>query len=79
MPDSYRRLSDGEIFRIGDHDWRVVTGQGHLPDHACLWCPELDVLISGDQVLPRISSNVSVHPTEPDADPRPTGSRRWPR
>jgi glyoxylase-like metal-dependent hydrolase (beta-lactamase superfamily II) len=47
----------------------VVTGQGHSPDHACLWCPELDVLISGDQVLPRISSNVSVFPTEPDADP----------
>jgi glyoxylase-like metal-dependent hydrolase (beta-lactamase superfamily II) len=69
MPDSYRRMTDGETFRIGDHDWRVVTGQGHSPDHACLWCPELDVLISGDQVLPRISSNVSVHPTEPDADP----------
>jgi glyoxylase-like metal-dependent hydrolase (beta-lactamase superfamily II) len=26
-------------------------------------------LISGDQVLPRISSNVSVYPTEPDANP----------
>jgi glyoxylase-like metal-dependent hydrolase (beta-lactamase superfamily II) len=27
------------------------------------------VLISGDQILPRISSNVSVSPVEPDADP----------
>jgi len=27
------------------------------------------MLISGDQVLPRISSNVSVFPTEPDGDP----------
>jgi glyoxylase-like metal-dependent hydrolase (beta-lactamase superfamily II) len=62
-------MTDGEVFRIGDHDWRVVTGQGHSPDHACLWCEELEVLISGDQVLPRISSNVSVFPTEPDADP----------
>src|SRR6202034_2795800 len=26
-------------------------------------------LISGDQVLPKISSNVSVFPTEPEADP----------
>ncbi|WP_439955514.1 hypothetical protein, partial [Klebsiella pneumoniae] len=26
-------------------------------------------LISGDQVLPKISSNVSVFPTEPDGDP----------
>jgi glyoxylase-like metal-dependent hydrolase (beta-lactamase superfamily II) len=69
LPDSYRRLSDGEDFDIGGKIWRVVTGQGHSPDHACLWCPELDVLISGDQVLPRISSNVSVFPTEPEADP----------
>jgi len=69
LPDSYRRLSDGEDFEIGGRTWQVVTGQGHSPDHACLWCPELNVLISGDQVLPRISSNVSVFPTEPDADP----------
>jgi glyoxylase-like metal-dependent hydrolase (beta-lactamase superfamily II) len=69
LPDSYRRMFDGEAFAIGDHSWRVVTGQGHSPDHACLYCPELGVLISGDQVLPRISSNVSVFPTEPDADP----------
>jgi glyoxylase-like metal-dependent hydrolase (beta-lactamase superfamily II) len=69
LPDSYRRMVDGETFAIGDHVWRVVTGQGHSPDHACLWCEDLGVLISGDQVLPRISSNVSVFPTEPDADP----------
>ncbi|HRD47619.1 MAG TPA: MBL fold metallo-hydrolase [Caulobacter sp.] len=69
LPDSYRRLNDGEEFQIGDHVWRVVTGNGHSPDHACLYCPELKLLISGDQVLPRISSNVSVFPTEPDADP----------
>jgi glyoxylase-like metal-dependent hydrolase (beta-lactamase superfamily II) len=46
-----------------------VVGNGHSPEHACLHCPELKLLISGDQVLPRISSNVSVYPTEPDADP----------
>jgi glyoxylase-like metal-dependent hydrolase (beta-lactamase superfamily II) len=46
-----------------------VTGCGHSPEHACLYQPELKVLISGDQVLPRISSNVSVFPTEPNADP----------
>ncbi len=69
LPDSYRRLSDGEKIGIGDHDWRVVVGNGHSPEHACLHCEELGLLISGDQVLPRISSNVSVFPTEPDADP----------
>jgi len=69
LPDSFHRLRDGDELRIGAHLWRVVTGSGHSPEHACLYCPELKVLISGDQVLPRISSNVSVNPTEPDADP----------
>jgi glyoxylase-like metal-dependent hydrolase (beta-lactamase superfamily II) len=69
LPDSFRRLQDGEEIRIGGHSWQVVVGRGHCPEHACFWCPELKLFISGDQVLPRISSNVSVHPTEPDADP----------
>jgi glyoxylase-like metal-dependent hydrolase (beta-lactamase superfamily II) len=69
LPDSYRRLRDGETVQIGAHAWRVITGNGHSPEHACLHCPDLKLLISGDQVLPRISSNVSVYPIEPDADP----------
>lgn len=69
LPDSYRRLVDGETLTIGAREWRVVVGSGHSPEHACLYCPELKLMISGDQVLPRISSNVSVFPTEPDGDP----------
>ena len=69
LPDSFHRLRDGDRVRIGDHDWEVVGGHGHSPEHCCLYCPELKLLISGDQVLPKISSNVSVHPTEPDANP----------
>lgn len=69
LPDSYRRIQDGEEIVIGEHAWRVVVGSGHSPEHGCLYCPDLKLLISGDQVLPRISSNVSVFPTEPDGDP----------
>jgi glyoxylase-like metal-dependent hydrolase (beta-lactamase superfamily II) len=69
LPDSYHRMRDGDVFTIGAHEWRVVVGAGHTPEHACLYCPGLALLISGDQVLPRISSNVSVYPTEPDEDP----------
>lgn len=69
LPDSYRRINDGETIEIDGRGWRVVVGHGHSPEHACLWQPDLGVLISGDQVLPKISSNVSVFPTEPDADP----------
>ena len=69
LPDSFHRLRDGDELTLGGRLWRVVTGSGHSPEHACLYCPELKLLISGDQVLPRISSNVAVFPTEPDADP----------
>jgi glyoxylase-like metal-dependent hydrolase (beta-lactamase superfamily II) len=69
LPDSYRRIIDGEELIIGGRSWHAVIGRGHSPEHLCLYCPELRVLISGDQVLPRISSNVSVFPTEPDANP----------
>lgn len=69
IPDSYRRLSDGDVVEIGGRPWRVITGNGHSPEHVCLWQEEMKLFISGDQVLPRISSIVSLFPTEPDADP----------
>ena len=69
LPDSFHRLNDGDEVVIGGHMWRVVVGSGHSPEHACLYSPELKLMISGDQVLPKISSNVSVFPTEPDGDP----------
>jgi glyoxylase-like metal-dependent hydrolase (beta-lactamase superfamily II) len=69
LPDSYRRIKDNEEIKIGANTWRVIVGTGHSPEHSCFYCADLKLLISGDQVLPRISSNVSVHPTEPDANP----------
>ena len=69
LPDSFHRLEDNQELVIGGRVWRIVTGSGHSPDHACLYCPDLNVMISGDQLLPRISSNVSVFPTEPDGNP----------
>lgn len=68
-PDSYRRIHDGDVLTIGAHDWRVIVGAGHSPEHVCLLNEAQNLFISGDQLLPRISSNVSVHPTEPEADP----------
>jgi glyoxylase-like metal-dependent hydrolase (beta-lactamase superfamily II) len=69
VPSSFQRLSDGQLVEIGGRQWRVIIGEGHSPELACLYCGETGVLISGDQVLPRISPNVSVHPHEPDGDP----------
>lgn len=69
LPPSFVRLSEGEMVPIGDDDWRIVIGDGHSPEHVCLWRERDGVFIAGDQVLPRISSNISVWPTEPAADP----------
>jgi glyoxylase-like metal-dependent hydrolase (beta-lactamase superfamily II) len=69
LPDVFHRLEDKDLLSIDGQGWRVVTGCGHSPEHACLFREADGVLISGDQVLPKISSNVSVWPTEPDADP----------
>src|SRR5262249_43955227 len=55
LPNSYRRIQEGERIAIGDREWEVVIGRGHAPEHACLWCRDANLLISGDQILPRIS------------------------
>ena len=69
VPDSFCRLTDEATIRIGGHDWRCISGYGHAPEHIALYCSSLKVLISGDMVLPRISTNVSVYDTEPESDP----------
>jgi glyoxylase-like metal-dependent hydrolase (beta-lactamase superfamily II) len=69
LPDSFRRLVDRDTITIGGRYWQVIVGRGHSPEHASLYCPGLKLLISGDQVLPRITPNVSVFPTEPKGDP----------
>jgi len=69
LPRHFRAIGDGEEIEIGGRVWRVIIGRGHAPEHACLYSPSLGILISGDQILPRISTNVSVSPAEPDGNP----------
>jgi glyoxylase-like metal-dependent hydrolase (beta-lactamase superfamily II) len=69
MPKHYRRMMHGDKLSIGGRDWEVITVFGHAPEHAALWCESLNVLISGDQVLPRITSNVAVWGNQPDGNP----------
>nr|WP_310522713.1 MBL fold metallo-hydrolase [Polymorphobacter sp.] len=68
LPAGFKRIRDGDVLSIGARKWTIVTGRGHAPEHSCL-VSEDGIMISGDQVLPRITSNVSVYPTEPYADP----------
>ena len=69
VPHAYHRLSDQQELRIGANTWRVITGFGHSPEHVALYSMDLNVLIAGDMVLPRISTNVSVFAIEPESNP----------
>ena len=69
FPHSYRRIMDGDEIVIGGRTWRVIMGYGHAPEHAALYCAALGVLISGDMVLPKISTNISVSSIDPEGNP----------
>jgi len=71
MPGRFTRIMDNDRLRIGKRDWQVIVGYGHAPEHASLHCRESGVLISGDMILPRISTNISVFAQEPEANPLP--------
>lgn len=69
VPGAFQRLSEGDTLHIGGREWRVMIGRGHSPEHVCLYNERDDILFSGDQIIPRITSNISVMPSEPEANP----------
>lgn len=69
LPPGFTRLAEGDELTLGRRRWRVVMGHGHAPCHVTLWSLTDDLVIGGDQLLPSISPNLGVYPTEPDADP----------
>ncbi len=69
MPEGYTRIEDGQAVSINGEDWTILVGSGHSPEHACLYNAARNICMTGDQLLPNISSNVSVWPTEPEGNP----------
>jgi glyoxylase-like metal-dependent hydrolase (beta-lactamase superfamily II) len=69
VPRQFRRMMDGDTIQIGGLAWQCISGYGHAPEHISLYCEDLHVLIGGDMMLPRISTNVSVFDVEPEANP----------
>ena len=68
VPDQFVRLDPHVPLVIGAHEWCIIIGTGHSPEHAALYCESLNILISGDMLLPKISTNTSVFAIEPEAD-----------
>lgn len=66
LPASYRRISHGDEISIGTRRFKVITGGGHALDQVMLYCAADKLFLSADQVLSKISPNVSVWAVEPD-------------
>jgi glyoxylase-like metal-dependent hydrolase (beta-lactamase superfamily II) len=69
LPGHFRRLAHGDTLPIGGRAFQVLTGGGHAPEQAMLYCAEDRLFLSADQVLTRISPNISTEAMEPDSDP----------
>ncbi len=69
LPPGYKRIREGDRIEMGGRTWRVFCGDGHAPEHATFWSTDGEIVIAGDQILPRISPNLGVYVTEPEADP----------
>jgi glyoxylase-like metal-dependent hydrolase (beta-lactamase superfamily II) len=69
LPTQFSRLTDGQTLRIGGRDFAVLTGGGHSPEQVMLHCAADRLFLSADQVMTRISPNISVHGMEPNANP----------
>ena len=69
LPVGHVRMREGDVIRIGARDWTVWIGSGHTPEHVCLVDEAGGLMIAGDQVLPKITSNVSLSLSEPEGDP----------
>lgn len=69
LPPGFTRIREGDVVTAGGRRWLVRCGDGHAPEHATLWSVEDGLILGGDQLLPGISANIGVYPTEPDADP----------
>ncbi|MBV8924118.1 MAG: MBL fold metallo-hydrolase, partial [Bradyrhizobium sp.] len=68
LPPSYHRLTHGDEVVIGTRRFKVITGGGHALDQVMLYCAADKLFLSADQVLSKISPNVSVWAVEPDAN-----------
>jgi len=69
LPQVTRFIEDGESIVPEIDDWIALLTEGHSEGHLCLWTEHERTLISGDQILPTISPNISFLYHEPDADP----------
>jgi glyoxylase-like metal-dependent hydrolase (beta-lactamase superfamily II) len=68
-PPIFEAIAAGDRLRIGGRDFEALTGGGHSPDQIMLICEAERLFLAADQVLAKISPNISVEASTPDGDP----------
>ena len=69
IPSNYVRIIENQNLLIGGQIWKTILCNGHSPEHISLYNENKELLISGDMILPKITSHVGVFPDEPRANP----------
>ena len=69
LPPTFLRLVAGDQLTIGGRTFQVLTGNGHAPEQVMLYCPAAKVFLAADQVLAKITPNISVWAVDPEGDP----------
>jgi glyoxylase-like metal-dependent hydrolase (beta-lactamase superfamily II) len=69
LPVGFTRVTEGDVIELGQRRWRVARGDGHAAEHAVLFEEDGGLVLGGDQILPGISPNLGLYPTEDNADP----------
>jgi len=69
LPPIFERVVGGDVLEIGKRKFEVLTGDGHAPEQVMLYCAEDNLFLAADQVLAKISPNVSVWAVDPTGDP----------
>jgi glyoxylase-like metal-dependent hydrolase (beta-lactamase superfamily II) len=69
LPPIFERIVAGDQLKIGKRRFDVLTGDGHAPEQVMLYCAEENLFLAADQVLAKITPNVSVWAVDPTGDP----------
>ncbi len=69
LPSTFLRLVMADVLEIGGRSFRVLVGDGHAPEQVLLYSDEEKLLFAADQVIEKISPNISVYANEPNGDP----------
>jgi glyoxylase-like metal-dependent hydrolase (beta-lactamase superfamily II) len=69
LPPTFARIVAGDDLVIGGRTFRAMSGEGHAPEQIMLWCAEEKLFLAADEVLEKITPNISVWAIDPTADP----------